>query len=192
MLRKYIIYVNLILVLIHSGCLAKKKSPVSGHRSASKSVQWRRFFLLEIFFLPTSEMLYMHTVIATRPNFPSLTNRANVHTPMWKSRLKTQDGRIPITPAIEHRFIATKMLTCGSEARNQRLFVGPLPWSQTGRLSEPINEGPDQWENRSMSELINKRTDQWVNRSIREPINEWTDQWVNWSMSELINEWTDR
>ena len=29
-----------------------------------------------------------------------LTNRANVHTPMWKSYFKTQHGRIPIDPAI--------------------------------------------------------------------------------------------
>ena len=62
--------------------------------------------------------LYMYTVIGTKPNFPyggsdwDHTNRANIHTPMWKSCLKHCAG-IPINPAIlaaiGHHFIARAM-----------------------------------------------------------------------------------
>ena len=86
-------------------------SPDSGHRSASKSVWW-------IFFLKWCMFVYMwllepdQSTVAKR----GLTNRANVHTPMWKSRLKTQHGRI--LAAIGHHFTAKifKTPTRGSEA----------------------------------------------------------------------------
>ena len=69
----------------------KTKSLVSGHQSASKSVQkcaWKK----KLASREIRDTLYMR-----EPNFPyiqsmvakgGLTNQANVHTPMWKSHLK--------------------------------------------------------------------------------------------------------
>ena len=79
-------------------------------------VQWRVYFFGGIFcFCQQVNTWYMYM---RGPNFPytkyggykwGLTNLVNVHTPMWKRRLK-QHGRIPIDPAIlaasGHRFIA--------------------------------------------------------------------------------------
>ena len=53
----------------------QKKSQVSGHRSVSKLVRWPAFFC---------NLFFIQSMVAKR----GLTNRANVHTPMWKSHLK--------------------------------------------------------------------------------------------------------
>ena len=77
----------------------RKKSPVSGHRSASKSVQWcvfclfyfrPSFFLLVgkyvIHCIRRDQISHVQSMVAKR----GLTNQANVHTPtcMWTSCLK--------------------------------------------------------------------------------------------------------
>ena len=92
-----------------------KKSQVSGHRSASKSVRllnFCKFFCnIYIYFLPPgpeTKFPIIQSMVAKR----GLTNQAYVHTPYVKTSFKTQHGRIPIDPAISaaigHRFIAHK------------------------------------------------------------------------------------
>ena len=68
-----------------------KKSPVSNYRSASKSVRWRvffNFFLTQ--WLEPDQISHTQSMVAKR----GLTNWANVHTPMWKSRLKHSAAEI--------------------------------------------------------------------------------------------------
>ena len=71
----------------------------------------------------------VYAVIGTRPKIShtqsmvakrGLTNRENVHTPMWKEPFKTQHSRMSINPAIlaaiGHRFMEKK-ITENSNAR---------------------------------------------------------------------------
>ena len=120
---------------ISENSLRRKKSPVSGHRSASKSVRWRAFFSA-IFFLPAGKYVthcirgdqrshIIRSMVAKR----GLTNQANVHTTMWKKSFKAQHGRIPIDPAIfdaiGHRFVAGLMRRRVRRPETRDLFGGP-------------------------------------------------------------------
>ena len=91
-------YYNLRLHILLKVWGPPKKSPVSGHRSASKSVRWRVFLLLFFFChlfwglkgkyvthcIRGEQIFHIQSMVAKR----GLTNWSNVHTPMWKSRLK--------------------------------------------------------------------------------------------------------
>ena len=78
-----------------------KISHISGHRLSSKSVRYRTFiyfFGSLVFFcqrdtctcISRDQISHIQSMVAMR----GLTNRANVHTPVWKSRLKHSTAEI--------------------------------------------------------------------------------------------------
>ena len=98
---------------------AKEKCPISGHRSASKSVRWRAFFasreIRDTFYTrgPNFPINYTKSMVAKR----GLTNSGKRSYPYVKKH-----GRIPIDPAIVaaigHRFISkTKTIKKPTRAR---------------------------------------------------------------------------
>ena len=82
---KYKIFLSQILLRSKK---RRKKSPVSGHRSAFfgnllfVANQWNTWYMYGV--MEPHQISHTQSMVAKR----SLTNRANVHTPMWKSCLK--------------------------------------------------------------------------------------------------------
>ena len=116
------------------GLRPTKKSPVPGHRLASKSVRWHFFFysnILVIFCKPVKYVIPVYAVIGTRPNFP-YTKYGGLERPRkcsypYVKMFKTQHGRIQNW----HHFIAKKKKTKNADGqvwsdvrRDQRLFWG--------------------------------------------------------------------
>ena len=123
---------------------APKKSPVSGHRSASKLVRWRAFIYFgNLIFLPTSEIHDTWYAWLLEPDHIShtqcmvakrgCTNRANVHTPMWKSHLKysasefqsIQQFWLAIGCIASYQIKRKLKMPTRAETRNRILFWGP-------------------------------------------------------------------
>ena len=90
-------------------------------------------------WLEPDQISHVQSMVAKR----GLTDRANVHTPLWKKSFKTQHGRIridpAILPAIGHRFIANKKGdtqvwgdTCGDKKPETVFFLPKSPWYTNG------------------------------------------------------------
>ena len=101
----------------------KMKSLASGHRSASKSVRW--FFIYLFIFLPPSDIQdFCKRRYWNQTKFPihkvwwlreASHNRANIHTPMWKSWLKHSMAESQSIQQFWPFHSKNKMQTCGSE-----------------------------------------------------------------------------
>ena len=76
----------LIISLIMFHFRPPKKSPVSGHLSTLKSVQWRTTgkYEIHVHCIRRDQISHIQSMAAKR----GLTNQENVYTPRWKSRLK--------------------------------------------------------------------------------------------------------
>ena len=85
-----------------------------GHRSASKSVPTGKYVIYVCIYVYTNVPYKVWWWLL------GLTNRPNVHTPIWKTCLK-QYGRIQIDPAIlaaiGHHFIPPKKIIKNADAR---------------------------------------------------------------------------
>ena len=91
-------------------------------------------------------IIHVHTVIGTRPNFPvpqnmvakrGLTNRANVHTPMWKKSIKNTErqnsnrsSNFGCNWISFHQRKKKKTKNAGLRRRNWILFFFSLFWGE--------------------------------------------------------------
>ena len=133
---------------IHETCFRPpKKSPVSGHKSALKVDTVTHFFVcfscLVIFFLANQwNTWYMYTWLLEPDQIGMVTkerpdiNRADVHYPMWESRLKhsmaefqsiqqfgLQLDIVSIKNTIEYHFIEKIFFSIKMKAKNADAWV---------------------------------------------------------------------